>query len=223
MDFRQGLTHRPRHTQWDLAVTRLGMQPGYMIVAGLGLLVLSLIVLPSIRGTHAVATLPSAGPEHSVAEAAKSPRFDFDSALVGQASIIDGDTIEIHGTRIRFSGIDAPESRQTCEANGITYRCGQKAANALSDFIGIHTVNCNKTGMDRYHRVIAKCFADGVDLSSWMVANGWAIAYRKYSMDYVADEDHARNQKAGIWAGTFVVPEEWRKGKPKGERYHVER
>jgi endonuclease YncB( thermonuclease family) len=65
--------------------------------------------------------------------------------------------------------------------------------------------------------VIAKCFVNGIDLSSWMVLNGWAIAYRKYSMDYVADEDRARNQKAGIWAGTFVAPELWRKRKQKGE------
>src|SRR5260370_15216308 len=205
-----------------LAVTRIGIQPGYIILAGLGLLVLLLIVLPSVLGTHTVVTPPSISGRLAI-DGVEPTRVDLNAALVGQASVIDGDTIEIHGTRIRFSGIDAPESRQTCEANGITYRCGQKAANALSDFIGIHTVNCNKTGMDRYHRVIAKCFADGVDLSSWMVANGWAIAYRKYSMDYVADEERARNQKAGIWAGTFVVPEEWRKGKPKGEQHHVGR
>src|SRR5437868_14728126 len=106
-----------------------------------------------------------------------------DALLVGQASVIDGDTIEIHGTRIRFSGIDAPESRQLCEANGVSYLCGQKAAIALSDFVGAHIVSCKKTGMDRYRRVIAKCFADGTDLSGWMVSKGWAMAYRKYSMD----------------------------------------
>jgi endonuclease YncB( thermonuclease family) len=130
--------------------------------------------------------------------------------------VIDGDTIEIHGTRIRFSGIDAPESSQTCEADGLSYRCGQKAAIALSDFIGSHTVICNKTGTDRWRRVIAKCFSEGTDISGWMVANGWAIAYRKYSMDYVADEERARDQRIGIWAGKFVAPEEWRKGKRNG-------
>lgn len=137
--------------------------------------------------------------------------------LVGQASVVDGDTIDIHGTRIRFNGIDAPESRQTCEADGIAYRCGQKAALALSDYIGTHTVHCTKTGMDKYRRVIARCFVDGIDLSRWMVSNGWAIAYRKYSMDYVPDEDRARDQKLGIWGGTFVAPEIWRKSKQKGE------
>jgi endonuclease YncB( thermonuclease family) len=65
--------------------------------------------------------------------------------------------------------------------------------------------------------VIAKCFADGTDLSEWMVLQGWAIAYRKYSMDYVAAEERAHDQKIGIWAGTFMVPEESRKSKVKGQ------
>ena len=163
-----------------------------------------------------VPAVSSAPKQSTVVEGAKSPSSSSISTLVGQASVIDGDTIEIHGTRIRFNGIDAPESSQTCEADGLSYRCGQKAAIALSDFIGVHTVTCNKTGTDRWRRVIAKCFSEGADLSGWMVANGWAIAYRKYSMDYIADEERARNQRIGIWAGKFVVPEEWRKGKRDG-------
>jgi endonuclease YncB( thermonuclease family) len=210
------VTHRPKATLWGLAVTRILFQPGYAILAGVGLLVLSLIVLPSVMGTHTVAILPTVS-DRPPANAMNLPRVDSDSALIGQASVVDGDTIEIHGARIRFNGIDAPESRQTCELNGRQYLCGQKAAIALSDFIAAHTVSCKKTGMDRYRRVIAKCFADGTDLSAWMVSQGWAIAYRKYSMDYVDDEERAHSQKIGIWAGTFVVPEEWRKGKHKGE------
>jgi endonuclease YncB( thermonuclease family) len=197
-----------------MGVTRIAFHAGYGVLTGVGLLVLAMIVFQSLQAPSRVLA-PSA--QTSVLPTSATPKSTFDEALVGQASVIDGDTIDIHGTRIRFNGIDAPESGQTCEAGGTTYRCGQKASLALSDFIGNHTVSCNKTGTDRYRRVIAKCFADGIDLSSWMVLNGWAIAYRKYSMDYVADEDRARNKKVGIWAGTFVAPELWRKGKQKGE------
>jgi endonuclease YncB( thermonuclease family) len=197
-----------------LGVTRIAFHSGYAILAGLGFLVLALIVTQSLQLPSLVLNPP---PKTSILPTSATQKASSGQTLVGQASVIDGDTIDIHGTRIRFSGIDAPESAQTCEVEGASYRCGQKAALALGDFIGNHTVSCNKTGIDRYRRVIAKCFADGVDLSSWMVLNGWAIAYRKYSMDYVADEDRARNQKIGIWAGTFVAPELWRKGKQKGE------
>jgi endonuclease YncB( thermonuclease family) len=200
-------------------VTRIGIQPGYAILAGLASLVFALIVYQSFQGTSRIvipSAVPSASTTRTSAETAIAGNSNSELSLVGQASVIDGDTIEIHGTRIRFSGIDAPESRQTCEANGVSYLCGQKAALALSDFIGAHTVSCKKTGTDRWRRVIAKCFSDGTDLSGWMVSNGWAIAYRKYSMDYVADEDRARSQKVGIWAGTFMIPEEWRKSKQKG-------
>jgi endonuclease YncB( thermonuclease family) len=196
-------------------VTRITFHSGYAVLAGVGLLVLALIVIQSLQAPSLVPSSPPT--QTSVLPTSTTPKANSGEVLVGQASVIDGDTVDIHGTRIRFSGIDAPESGQTCEAGGTSYRCGQKAALALSDFIGNQTVSCNKTGTDRYRRVIAKCFAAGVDLSSWMVLNGWAIAYRKYSLDYVADEDRARSQKVGIWAGTFIAPEQWRKGKQKGE------
>lgn len=194
-------------------LTRIGRQPGYAILAGLAALVVVLIVFQSFQGTSHTA-IPAPVPLAATTASPIPAIVGSDElTLVGQASVIDGDTIEIHGTRIRFNGIDAPESRQTCEANGVLYLCGQKAAIALSGFIGAHTVSCKKIGMDRYRRVIAKCFSDGTDLSGWMVSNGWAIAYRKYSMDYVADEERAKNQRVGIWTGTFVNPEEWRKSK----------
>ncbi len=132
-------------------------------------------------------------------------------AIVGVASVIDGDTIEIHGTRIRFHGIDAPESRQECiRADGKSWRCGQQAAFALSDRIGRATVRCEPRDRDRYGRVVAVCSKDGEDLNRWLVRNGWAVAYRKYSADYVADEAIARSAKANIWSGTFEMPWDWR-------------
>ena len=132
--------------------------------------------------------------------------------ITGTASVIDGDTIEIHGQRIRFHGIDAPESRQTCVANGEVWRCGQQAALALSDFIGSSPVTCEEQGTDRYGRTIATCHIRGEDIEAWMVANGWAVAYRKYSMDYVGQEQAAKAARRGIWRGKFVPPWDWRHG-----------
>jgi endonuclease YncB( thermonuclease family) len=136
--------------------------------------------------------------------------------LVGQASVIDGDTIEIHGQRIRLFGIDAPEHDQLCEAGGAQYRCGQQASLALADRIGKQTVDCVPHDVDQYGRVVAVCSARGEDLNAWMVSQGWALAYRHYSTAYVPDEDVAHMAGAGIWRGTFDAPWDWRQGKRQG-------
>ena len=132
--------------------------------------------------------------------------------LVGRASVIDGDTIEIHGQRIRLHGIDAPESGQFCDKDGKQYRCGQRAALALSDKIGRATIRCEQRDIDRYKRIVAVCRLGDVDLNVWMVHQGWAMAYRQYSLDYVSDEGAAQAAKAGIWAGRFIEPSRWRRG-----------
>ena len=133
--------------------------------------------------------------------------------LVGVASVIDADTLEIRGPRIRLHGIDAPESSQRCtRPSGQEWRCGQQAALALSDRIGRRRVNCEARDTDRYGRTIAVCSQDGVDLNSWMVQEGWAVAYRQYSRDYVGEEADARRAGRNIWSGSFVMPWNWRRG-----------
>lgn len=135
------------------------------------------------------------------------------AATVGTASVIDGDTLDIHGQRFRLHGIDAPESAQLCRADGKDWRCGQQAALALSDKIGRRPVTCEERDRDRYGRIVAVCSAGGEDLNAWMVAQGWALAYRQYATDYVPQEATAQAARAGIWRGQFVAPWEWRRGK----------
>ena len=134
------------------------------------------------------------------------------SPVVGVASVIDGDTLAIHGQRIRLHGIDAPESRQFCEKDGKQYRCGQQAALALANKIGRATVRCEQRDIDRYKRIVAICRLGAEDLNAWMVRQGWAIAYRQYSRDYIDDESTAQAAKVGIWAGRFIEPSRWRRG-----------
>ena len=131
-------------------------------------------------------------------------------AIIGQASVIDDDTIEIHGTRIRLYGIDAPESGQTCLEEGSPTRCGQQAALALADKIANHVVTCEPKDRDRYNRVVAICRALGEDLNAWMVAQGMAVAYRQYAIDYVQQEEQAAASKHSIWKGEFIFPWDWR-------------
>lgn len=130
--------------------------------------------------------------------------------IVGRASVIDGDTIEIRGQRLRLFGIDAPESSQLCRAENKPYRCGQQSAFALADKIGEQTVRCEERDIDRYHRVVAVCYLGKEDLGSWLVKKGMALAFRRYSLDYVAEEDEARAAKLGVWRGEFQPPWEWR-------------
>src|SRR6478609_2842768 len=93
--------------------------------------------------------------------------------LIGQASVIDGDTIEIHGMRVRLWGIDAPESTQLCRGeDSLQYRCGAKAANDLDVFIARRPVGCTPISLDQYGRTVATCTVDGTDLGQWLVSNG---------------------------------------------------
>ena len=130
----------------------------------------------------------------------------------GAVSAIGGDTIEIHGQRIRLHGIDAPEAGQPCRAVGIDYRCGQQAALALADKIGQQAVSCQPKDQDRYGRIVAICWLGAEDLGAWIVSRGWALAYRRYSVDYVLHEDTANQGRRGLWRGEFQAPWEWRRG-----------
>jgi endonuclease YncB( thermonuclease family) len=110
--------------------------------------------------------------------------------------------------------MDAPEARQTCtDAAGAEYACGATATNALKGLIGGAMVACQGLYLDRYGRTVARCTAGGEDLGGWMVRHGYALDYSRYSHGaYLAAEMRARAERAGMWAGTFARPEDWRRG-----------
>ena len=136
----------------------------------------------------------------------------FGSEISGVPQIIDGDTIKILNKRIRFHGIDTPEKRQFCVKNFKEYRCGQEATNALKKKINRKLVTCKvQDKLDRYKRYIGVCFLGDTDLNKWMVRNGYAVAYRRYSKDYIEDENYAKKNKIGLWSSNFIHPEKWRK------------
>ena len=142
------------------------------------------------------------------------------SEIIGFPKIIDGDSIHIKSYKIRLEGIDAPEMKQKCKKPYLEimfftfqkdYNCGQVSKKKLFQKIGNKPVKCILLGKDRYKRYLAKCFKGTVNLNRWMVRNGYAIAYRKYSKKYVPDENFAKEEKIGLWGGTFIKPEKWRK------------
>lgn len=137
---------------------------------------------------------------------------DLPPAIVGRASVVDGDTLEVRGQRIRLWGVDAPEGRQTCERQGQSYRCGQNAANALDAWIAGRPVVCIPEGpADRYRRIVARCTVSGSDIGGWIVGQGWAVDYPRYSNGtYERLQHDAQVRRRGLWAGSFQMPWDWR-------------
>jgi endonuclease YncB( thermonuclease family) len=131
--------------------------------------------------------------------------------IEGMATVIDGDGIEIAGRKIRLFGIDAPEVEQYCSRkDGSRWRCGQYATVALDRMAGGKIVECAVRDIDVYDRAVAICRTDGRDLSAEQVTAGWAMAYRRYSSDYVKGEETAHGAGLGIWIGPFDPPWQWR-------------
>ena len=134
------------------------------------------------------------------------------SEIYGHPVITDGDTIKISNNKIRLHGIDAPEKNQKCTKNEKKYNCGTVSTEALIKKISRNAVKClTQKNKDRYNRFIGICFVQQVNLNKWMVRNGYAVAYKRYSKDYILDEEFAKTNKLGLWSGTFLKPEKWRK------------
>ncbi len=134
------------------------------------------------------------------------------AGITGEVHIIDGDTLLWRGERVRLHGVDAPESDQSCAVNARDYSCGELATQWLVEKIKDKEVRCEKKGRDRYGRLLAVCFAGEENLNRGLVEAGLALAYRRYSQEFSAVEDAARQEARGVWAGTFVPPWQWRQG-----------
>ena len=125
--------------------------------------------------------------------------------------IVDGDTIYLDGEKIRFTGIDTPELKQTCSKDGVKTSCGEIAKQILIKKIGNNSIECIREGKDRYKRTLAECFVNNKSISSYLVRSGYAFAYRKYSKKFIIDEDFAKDNKIGMWSMKFEFPWDYRK------------
>ena len=137
--------------------------------------------------------------------------FTYTDIKSQDIKITDGDTIKLNGDKIRFSGIDTPELKQTCVKNEVKILCGLNAKKILIDKIANNKVTCVREGKDRYKRVLAECFVNNESLSSYLVRSGYAFAYRKYSKKFISDEEFAKSNKLGLWSMEFDYPWDWRK------------
>ncbi len=140
--------------------------------------------------------------------------------ISGIAKVTDGDTIKIEKYKIRLYGIDAPEKKQQCQKTWLAisfltfhkkYPCGEVSTKKLKNLINDKFVKCKYTSIDRYKRFIAECFIDKTNINAWMVRNGYAVSYQKYSKQFVAVEKIAKKEKLGLWAGSFEMPWDYRK------------
>ena len=135
----------------------------------------------------------------------------YDTSFANNVRVVDGDTIVLNGEKIRFSGIDTPELKQTCINGDEKVFCGKIAKMLLIKKIGNQTPKCIIEGKDAYKRTLAECFVNGESLSVFLVRSGYAFAYRKYSDKFIKDEEFAKENKLGIWAMTFQYPWVFRK------------
>lgn len=133
-------------------------------------------------------------------------------SLEGTARVIDGDTLEINGQRVRLWGIDAFEASQPCSH----VPCGAYATRNLEELVRDQRVRCLQRDIDRYKRIVAQCFVDKTDLGRTMVLRGWAFDYPQYSKGFYKDEQEwARNEPRGAWHGHFQWPWDYRHSRAK--------
>jgi len=133
----------------------------------------------------------------------------------GELKIVDGDTIHLDGHKIRFSGIDTPEINQMCKKDEIDIPCGEMAKELLIKKIGNTVPICILEDKDQYGRILGECYIGEESLSSYLVREGFAFAYTRYSKKFVEDEQFAIKNKSGMWSMDFIFPWDFRKNKYK--------
>ena len=136
--------------------------------------------------------------------------FLTNNLFASHVTVVDGDTIKLGDVKIRFSGIDAPEINQTCIASEGKVACGKISKDTLIAKVTNNKISCTDEGKDVYGRVLGECFVNGQSLSSYLVREGFAFAYRKYSNKYIQDEEYAKSNKLGMWSMEFEYPWDFR-------------
>ena len=131
--------------------------------------------------------------------------------LTGPVRPMDGDTFEMAGVVIRLADVDAPEMAQKCQGGPKELRdCGALVADVLARRIRGQSVECAVHAIDEYERRIASCSLAGEDLSTWLVSEGLALAFRRFSERLVPAEEEAKAAGRGLWQTMFEAPWEYR-------------
>jgi endonuclease YncB( thermonuclease family) len=131
--------------------------------------------------------------------------------FTGVPHVVTGGAVNIGKARVRLAAVAAPALEQLCvDASGARWACGLAARDELAKYVGSKPWECQSTRVERFGRTLAKCTVDGEDIAKWLVRSGWAVAL-KISHDYDADEAEAKAAKAGLWAGAFIAPPDWRR------------
>tara|TARA_B100000513_G_C11871054_1_gene175970 strand:- start:395 stop:859 length:465 start_codon:yes stop_codon:yes gene_type:complete len=137
--------------------------------------------------------------------------FLTNNLYASHVTVVDGDTIKLGDVKIRFSGIDAPEIDQTCIASEGKVACGKISKDILITKVTNNKISCTDEGKDFYGRVLGECFVNGESLSRYLVREGFAFAYRKYSDKFILDEEYAKSNRLGMWSMKFQYPWDYRK------------
>ena len=137
--------------------------------------------------------------------------FLTNNLFASHVTVVDGDTIKIGDVKIRFSGIDAPEINQTCVASEGKVACGKISRDILITKVTKNKISCTDEGKDFYGRVLGECFVNGESLSKYLVREGFAFAYRKFSDKFILDEEYAKSNRLGMWSMKFQYPWDYRK------------
>ena len=138
------------------------------------------------------------------------PATSYAQAILGQAQVIDGDSLRIGEVELRLYGVDAPELTQECFSDDGPVECGTMAREALEGLIGGQAISCFPRDIDAFGRTVAQCRVSGSDLGEALVEAGWATAFQRYTSDYVRTEARARAAKIGVWQWQFQPPEQYR-------------
>ena len=137
--------------------------------------------------------------------------FLTNNLFASHVTVVDGDTIKLGDVKIRFSGIDAPEINQTCVASEGKVACGKISRDILITKVTNNKISCTDEGKDFYGRVLGEWFVNGESLSRYLVREGFAFAYRKYSDKFISDEEYAKSNRLGMWSMKFQYPWDYRK------------